>query len=437
MKTATAALALLLLQTSYEHTREVDPAPERFHYERPIALPAVAQGQSCALLDASLYAHSSGRIDDLRVYSAGHEVPHVHTESREAGQQEEPARVLNLGLTGKHIAFDLAMPQRPYTEFTLDLAARDFYATAHVWGAQAASGARTDLGHFPLFDLRSTGLSRSTTIPLQEVSFPILHVELELIAAPGAATGTFPASIVQGASVPPTRQEQTLYTPVASTSDLGVKGHESLATITVPAFVPVERVRFTLQPGFAKNFSRNVRITARSSTTQDGPPEVLGGIIQRVHLPPNALGEEIRSDQLAVEALLGANLRANAVVTVAVENGDDAPLPIQSVQLEMRQRQLCFDADPGATYTVRYGSDEPVRSPVYDYTRLFQPSAKPIVATLGAEQPNPAFQADRAATRTYNDRHPEFLWVALLLVIGILGTIALHNARRLTRERQQ
>jgi hypothetical protein len=37
--------------------------------------------------------------------------------------------------------------------------------------------------------------------------------------------------------------------------------------------------------------------------------------------------------------------------------------------------------------------------------------------------------------KTYNDRHPELLWVALLLVIAVLGTIALHNARRVGREK--
>lgn len=436
MKSAVAALALLLLQTSFEHTREVETSPERFRFARSIAVPADARGQTCAVLDAAFYAQSNGRPDDMRVYSAGHEVPFVRTESREAGQQEEPARVLNLGLEGRHIVFDLAMPQRPYTEFTLNLNARDFYATAHVWGASLPTASRTDLGRFPLFDLRSTGLSRSTTIPLQEVNFPILHIELELVASPGAGTHNFPASIVQGASVPPTRQAQTLFTTVASTSEIGVKDRQSTTSLTIPAFVPVERVSFTLQPGFNKNFSRDIILTARSSPRQDAAPEVINGIIQRVYLPHTALGQDIRSEQLSTEALLGANLRSPALVNVIVKNGDDAPLPIQSVNLEMRQRQLCFDAEPGTEYELRYGSDEPIRAPVYDYTRLFQPSATPNIATLGTKHANPAFRADQPG-RTYNDRHPEVLWVALLLVIGILGAIALHNARRMTRDRQQ
>lgn len=438
MKLAATAMALLLFQASFEHTNEVEAAPERFQFERSVTVAATAQGQSCAVLDAAVYAHSNGRIDDLRIYSDGREVPFARTESREAGQQEEPARVLNLGLRGKTLSFDLAMPQRAYTEVILDLDARDFYATASVSGSQTPGSPATALGSFALFDLRSTGLSRSTTLSLQEVSFPILHVELNLIAAPGAAVTGFPASIVRGATVPPSREAQTLYSTVASTSEIGVKGRESVAHLTVPAHVPVERVHFTLQPGFAKNFSRDVRISARSSATQDTfAPETLNGTILRVHLQPNALGQEIRSEQLTVEALLGANLRSDAVVDAAIANGDDAPLPVRSVELEMRQRKLCFDAEPGKTYVLRYGSAAPVRSPVYDYARLFQPSAAPVVAVLGAEQTSPLFVADKRSAATYSDRHPEFLWVALLLVIAILGTIAIHNARRVTRERSK
>ena len=41
--------------------------------------------------------------------------------------------------------------------------------------------------------------------------------------------------------------------------------------------------------------------------------------------------------------------------TVTVDNGDDAPLAITEVKLEMAERRLCFDAAPGASYTMMYG----------------------------------------------------------------------------------
>ena len=42
-------------------------------------------------------------------------------------------------------------------------------------------------------------------------------------------------------------------------------------------------------------------------------------------------------------AILGSNMQGAATVEVAVDNGDDTPLPITAIRLEMRQRKICFD----------------------------------------------------------------------------------------------
>src|SRR5208283_100441 len=41
--------------------------------------------------------------------------------------------------------------------------------------------------------------------------------------------------------------------------------------------------------------------------------------------------------------------------TVEIENGDDYPLRLESVQLQMLERSLCFDAQADASYTLYYG----------------------------------------------------------------------------------
>jgi hypothetical protein len=433
MKLWAVAVALLLLQGSYDRVNEVDAAPERFQFQRALQPSAGVQGQACAVLDAAVFAHTGGRLNDLRIYSGGHEVPFAQTTSGELGQQEEPARVMNLGRQGKDIVFDLAMPQRAYTEVVLDLDGRDFYATAKVSGMQAIGAPKTDLGQVALFDLRSQGLSRSTTLPLQESSFALLHVELTVTPAPGGDAKSLGPEMVRGASVPPSREAQALYTTVATTSTFTTKGRESLASLSVPAHVPVERVSFALQPEFAKNFSREVRVTAHSSTTEDSAAaETIPGEIQRVRLPVDAFGRAVDSEQMSMEALVAANLRSDAVIDVAIENRDDAPLPMRTVLLQMRQRKICFDAEPGASYILRYGDGAQVRAPIYDYARLFQASATVASVAMGAEMVNPDFRKEQQEP-PYKDRHPELLWVALLLVIGVLGTIALHNARRVSR----
>ena len=280
MKHVIVALALLLFQTAAEAPTEVDAAPQRFTTARRVNVPAEATGQTCVVLDAPVFAHTEGRLSSLRIYrsdgsGAAVEVPFALTESGQANQADEPARIENLGSAGDSIVFDLAMPQRTYTSVTLTLAAQNFVGSAHVYGltTQVAVAPRsmaatphglhaellqpagsTDLGTFALFDLSAQGLSRSTTLPLQEVTFPVLHVQLDLHAAPGSSAPLhgYSPDIVSGASVPPSRLAQTLYTTVAQTSSITTRGRESIASLLAPAHVPIERVAFSISPGFMK-----------------------------------------------------------------------------------------------------------------------------------------------------------------------------------------
>jgi hypothetical protein len=94
----------------------------------------------------------------------------------------------------------------------------------------------------------------------------------------------------------------------------------------------------------------------------------------------------------------------------------------------MRQRNVCFDAEPGAAYVLRYGDDASVRPAVYDYARLFRVSATAASATLGAEARNPNFRGGKHQPN-YIARHPELLWIALLATIAVLGAVAVHSAK--------
>ena len=98
----------------------------------------------------------------------------------------DTAQVRNLGLRGRDIVFDVEMPNRPYTEITLDLAGQDFLATATVSGTRDPNYSnQTRLGEFTLFDLTSQHLSRNTTLHLQETNLPYLHIELAVSPATG------------------------------------------------------------------------------------------------------------------------------------------------------------------------------------------------------------------------------------------------------------
>jgi hypothetical protein len=426
-------------------------------YERAISVAAGA-GQACAALDAAVFPHAAPALTDVRIFPVGvggvaasgtREVPYAVTMSEGMTEETEAAKVLNLGEgAGGTIVFDLEMPQRAYTDVTIDLdpAVQDFIATATVSGMNALGGeaGATRLGVFTLFDLTAQRLSRDTTLPLAESNFRYLHVVLKVTAAAGAKGGQFVPSMVEGAEVPPSREAQTIYTTVAETSAIATVGRESKASFTVPARVPVERVSFVLASGFGGNFSRDVKVSATAEATAKGTdddaadnsrdggraaePEVVTGEILRVHT--DEAGREIRTERLGVPAILGANLQRAAKVEVAVENGDDQPLPIAAVRLEMRQRRICFDAGAaaGAGLALYYGDAELV-APVYDYERLFVAARKPVVAELGVERLNPEYQARAAAALPFTERHPEVLWIVLICVVSALGVVALKSAR--------
>jgi hypothetical protein len=442
-------LALLLLQMAPANEPPI-ARPDAMRYERAIHLPP-GVGQACAVLDATIYNHAAPSLADLRIFPAqsgvatAHEVPYAVTLSESVTEETQPARLLNLGASNGKIEFDLEMPARAYTDVALDLdpAIQDFLATAAVTGSDALrSSQSTALGEFTLFDLTSQHLSRDTTLPLAESTFRYLHVVMSVAGAPGAAAASpsrFAPSMVEGAEVPPSREAQILYTPVAETSTIATVGRESRATFQLPLRVPVERISVALAPGYKGNFSREARLTALSEAKDDvygdvrAPlPESVSGTIVRVHA--TEAGHEIRRDELSFPAILGANLQSAAKVEVAIENGDDQPLPIAAIRLEMRQRELCFDAAAaGAGPLALYYGDAKLAGPVYDYERLFVSSDKPLAAQLGPELNNPLYRAPAESPRPFTERHPELLWIALLAVICALGTVAIRSAKNVGR----
>ncbi|HEX9198005.1 MAG TPA: DUF3999 family protein, partial [Acidobacteriaceae bacterium] len=443
---AAALLAVLLWQGAATDERPV-AQPDHMQYERAINLGGA--GQACAVLDAQIFPHAAPSLTDLRIFptqggvavSGAHEVPYAITLSEVMSEETEQARVLNLGggigggdSHGGKIVFDLEMPPRAYTGVTLDLdpEIHDFLATATVSGSDSlGSGNSTALGSFTLFDLSSQRLSRDTMLPLPESTFHYLHIVLSVSPAPGSLAGTsasFVPAMVRGAQVPPSREAQILYTAVAETSSIATVGRESRATFEIPPRVPVERVSFVPAPNFKGNFSRDVRVSGVTDPAPKGPdrderaplPEVVSGNILRVHT--TEAGREIRSDQLSVPSILGANLQRPAKVEVAIENGDDQPLPIAAVRLEMRQRKLCFEAPAAGAELALYYGDPKLLAPVYDYERLFVVSNKAVAATLGPERLNADYHPP-VEQRPFTERHPEVLWIALIAAICALGLV--------------
>jgi hypothetical protein len=423
-------LLFLLWQTADPAT--VPTADSRyFRYERIVSVPASTEAggtQACVALDASMYANAAQSLKDVRVYEGAREMPYAITVSESLEQESEPARMLNIGMRGGKIVFDLEMPDRPYTDLILDLNVQNFLASAEVSGSARGGGASTHLGAFALFDLSAQHLSRSTTLHLQESSFATLHVELNLSAAPGASAFPITPAIVRGAMVPPSREAQTLYTMVAESTEIMQRGSQSIVTFRLPAHVPVESVAFAIAPEFINNFSREITVTDRPEDDPHAAAETLHGTILRVRM--NKGGQEIKQEQGSIPATLGANLQHDAIVEVHVDNGSDKPLPLTTVKLEMRRRELCFNAPLAAHEVTLFYGDAALDGPSYDYARLFTAADKVVTASLGTERKNLAYTPRPEPLRPLTERHPELLWIVLLAVVCVLAVIALHSAKR-------
>jgi hypothetical protein len=144
--------------------------------------------------------------------------------------------------------------------------------------------------------------------------------------------------------VPSTTQPK--YVTVAQTATGTQKGRDSIFEFTVPARTPVDRIVFA--PGAQpSSFSRDVQVKycagcrppANDSTEPPRTVATVTGNILRVHSTQD--GHRIDEEHLTIDAPQ-VNFDSPATWTVTIENHDDAPIQITSVQLEMTGARSLF-----------------------------------------------------------------------------------------------
>jgi hypothetical protein len=419
---AMVALAPVLLLAQADDTTPVAPEQRFFHTQRSVA--ATNTGQSCAPLDADVFAHSAPSLPDLRLYSAAREVPYaLHTPAALIKAPAVQPNILNLGRRGSSIAFDASMNAREYSTVELRIDATNFIASAVVSGGQTAGGPHTRLGSYTVFDLTAQKLGRSTVLHLPASNFPWLHFEI---------TGPFKVQDVSGLVIPQIPAREEVFTLVATAGPAAQQSRSTVFSVDISANVPVSRIQF-LAPAMPFNFSREVTIQAKTLTAStsgtDGEryPAATSGALRRIHMVHN--GDHIDDEHLSLDAFGLAPSPVKTRWTITVDNGDDPPIDWAAVRIEMRQTSLCFDASGAQAYTLMYG-DSALSAPRYDYAALFQAEDKPGPATLGVEQPNPQYQS-RPDPRPFTEQHPALLWIALVVVILTLGAVALRSGKRM------
>jgi hypothetical protein len=237
---------------------------------------------------------------------------------------------------------------------------------------------------------------------------------------------------IAGVDVLVEREESPRYMQVAAATGPQRKPHETIYEFAVPANLPLDQLSFTSDDPKAV-FSRTADLeryrssqiaqaTSEDAARREMPVQSEGITLMRA---PDAKRASASSGAGAIRLALGGVPYASTV-RLTIQNGDDTPLALHGVALQMRERQLCFLRKPNASYVLRYG-DPLLGAPQYDLSPIEAAALSVSQSTLGAERA----LTPQAATglRPFTERHPVLLWIALILVVATLGFVALRSAR--------
>ncbi len=402
-------------------------AAPAFHYERPIQLAADLAAETCVVLPVDLLAHAAPQLADLRLMAGDRETAYeVRISGDTAVGHARPEQILNLGEHDGVVSFDVEMTEPRYSRVLLRLGRSRFSVLVHVSGIQRMG--ETGVA-FPEIAYSSDDTQDSEyqerLITLPESSFRYLHFELQTLALDPVRPQDIAGVDVLAEHAPPPQ-----YVPVAVASASQQKPRTSVYAFAVQANVPVERLSFESDDPQAV-FSRaatltRVRFAAGDSGYDAGAPTETESI---------TLTQSTNRDGPTRSNVDGVDLPTvphASTVTLTVDNGDDAPLSLRRLQLQMRERQLCFLRRPDTSYMLRYGNAS-LRAPEYDLTPIQAAAATASISTLGVERlllPGVAEQV-----LPFTERHPVLLWVALVLVVATLGMVAFRSAMKGSRTR--
>jgi len=221
---------------------------------------------------------------------------------------------------------------------------------------------------------------------------------------------------VKGASISNLRERKASWTRAGECGTPQQKGRRTEIACRIPPRVPLNRILFRVDAQQV-NFRRYV--TIEDSKSQ----QLAGGEISRVRV--NRAGTLVNDEQLALDLNL-ANADTSGM-TVVIDNGDNPPLAVNSVEPLSLERRVYFDPQ-GKTALKLYYGDEKLSAPIYDYARFFHVDASAAEAKLGAGEHNSQYTG-RPDERPWSDKHPAVLWAAMIVAVLALTAIALRGLR--------
>jgi hypothetical protein len=365
--------------------------------------------QNYFIVDEEIWTHARPDLADLRIYDGDSQVQYALSQQRGgASTHEEPARILNLGSVSGHTEFDLDLGQVPeYDRIRLQLDAKDFVITASLAGSsEPGSKTLTQLPPSTLYDFTREELGSNAVLRLPSSNFRALHVKL--------SAGISPAQ-VKSASVYNLQERKAAWTTVGSCGASSQVGRTTVIMCDSSTRVPVDRIRFHVDPMQA-NFRRAVLFSDANDSHYG-----MGSDITRVRI--NRAGTSVVSEELDVP--VGGQISGQLKVTV--DNGDNPPLSISAVDLLSLERRVYFDAQGKSQLKLYYGDDK-LEAPVYDYARFSKPDPSAAKAELGPGAHNEAYTG-RPDGRPWSERHKAVLWLAMILAVIVLAAMAIRGLR--------
>jgi hypothetical protein len=394
-------LASFLASSGYE------AAVAYFSRARSVAISS-ADRQNYVLVDADVWKYARPDLADLRLYDGQAQVPYaLVTQSGGSSTQDSPAKILNLGKAAGRTEFDLDVGGlAEYDRVRLALDTKNFINRAKVEGRKSPNDrSGTDLGSTTLYDFTTEGLGSNSALKFPTSSFPYLHVRLAPGVAPDQVKSAFVANVAE---------TKTVWTEAGTCAAGSGAPKQSVFTCTLPDGTPLERIVFEI-PASAVNFNRKVAVS------DDKGNELEQGSISRVRI--SRASQTVVSESLAVDL----NLRTTNRITVAIENGDDAPLPVARARPLSVQRRIYFDPNGKSALELYYG-DAKLEAPSYDYGKFFQ--QRPDVAEAAASPASANVQfTGRPDDRPWSERHNGVMWAAMVLAVALLGGLALRGMK--------
>jgi Protein of unknown function (DUF3999) len=400
--------AFIFAQTPTEFSRPAnyEAGTPYFSHVREVAI-AFPVRQNYVVVDQDVWQQSRPDLADVRLYDGQKQVPYVLRQRRGGvSSVEQEAKLLNLGSIAGHTEFDIDVGDLPeYDRVRLRLEAKNFIVTAEAEGRNNLhEAAGVKLGSSTLYDFTRENLGSNFMLKLPPSNFRYLHIRLAAGVRPGQ---------VKGAVLFNLREEKAAWSIVgACHSGSSAQPKNTTFTCEEATTTPVDRLEFQMAPT-AVNFRRSVIVSDSKGS------ELAIGEISRIRIL--RAGQSVVSENLAVDL---SGIRGQQL-TITVENGDDAALPVEAVQPQSIERRLYFDP-AGKTALKLYYGDDKLTEPSYDYAHFFQEDAGAVEARLGADVANPAYTG-RPDQRPWSERHKGVLWAAMIFAVAVLGGLALRG----------